>query len=425
MLLHMADMTILGAATLIAHRVGRLVQKIRLPSLVGYMLIGVLIGPGLLKVCSNSFLEETSFITELALGLVALSIGVELKFSTLKRLGYGIVSIIFAESLMAFTIVTLAVWLFTGNLPIALIFGAVAPASAPAGTVAVIREYKAKGPLTQALYAVVGFDDGLAIVIFGLSAAVAKSLLLHEATGGTESIIMSLGTPIKEIILSILIGILAGFIFCQLIRRLTGAANMLIVVVGTVLTVVGLCQQLHLSLILTNMVVGMFFVNTRREELVKQAMSPLDTMMPFVFVLFFCLAGAHLDVTKLLALGGLGLVYALARSVGLIGGARLGASIGKVHDSIKRYVGMGILSQAGVAIGLSLIVQQELAKLSASHPEAFAKLAEVKPMYDPVVMGTTVITTITATCILFEIVGPILTRIALSRAGEIPESKAE
>jgi Kef-type K+ transport system membrane component KefB len=363
---------------------------------------------------TETAIDDLSFITEIALGLVAFSIGAELNLSSLRRLGSGIVSIILAESFGAFLVVTAAVYLLTRDLPLALIFGAMAPASAPAGTVAVIQECRAKGPLTQALYAVVGFDDGLAIVIFGFAIALARALLTgesagpHEATETAGAILPAMITPIREIGLSVLVGVVVGFVFCQMIRRLHNSRDMFIIVLGTVLLTVGLAVRWHLSLILTNMVVGFVLVNTRREALVHRVVAPLMEVMPLVFVLFFCLAGAHLKLAALPALGAVGVVYILSRTAGLIGGAWVGGMVGQVQEKIKKYIGLGILSQAGVAIGLSLIAKHQLDQLAVT--ENLPHAAKI---------GAGVLTTVTATCIFFEIIGPILTKIALTRAGEV------
>ncbi|RLB60647.1 MAG: hypothetical protein DRI90_13245, partial [Deltaproteobacteria bacterium] len=387
-------------------------RRIKLPSLIGYMVLGALLGPSFLDVLDEATAEALAPITEIVLGFVALSIGAELKLTALRRLGSGIVAIIFAESLTAFGVVTIAIYGLTGDLPLALIFGAMAPASAPAGTVAVIQEYRAKGSLTKALYAVVGFDDGLAIVIFGFAAAVAKSLLLAEGSGAEESVLPSLLAPLVEIGLSLLVGVVVGFAFCQITRRLSNGYDILIVAFGAVLLGTGLSERWHLSLILTNMVTGFVLVNTQPEAKVRQVSTAVREIMPLLFVLFFCLAGAHLRLSALPALGAVGLVYILGRSVGLVGGARIGGMLGKVDDKIKKYLGMGILSQAGVAIGLSLIVKQEFESLAVHHGLPHA--AEI---------GAKVITVITATCIVFEIGGPILTKIALEKAGEIPKAR--
>jgi Kef-type K+ transport system membrane component KefB len=410
--LDLSALTLLGIAIIAAFYMGQMVRLVKLPALIGYMILGVIFGPSILHLLDDSTLENLSFITEIALGLVAFSIGLELNMSSLKRLGVGIISIIFAESFGAFFAVTAAVYFLKHDLPMALIFGAMAPASAPAGTVAVIQEYKAKGSLTKALYAVVGFDDGLAIIIFGFAAALAKNLLIRESTVYNGSILLAMWLPLKEIGLSIIVGTIVGFGFCQMVRRLQHSKDILIVIVGAVLIATGLSLRWHLSLIMTNMVVGFVLVNTRREALVHLVMEPLLEVMPLVFVLFFCLAGAHLELSALPSLGVLGVVYIIARSAGLIGGARIGAMVGHVDSKIKKYIGLGILSQAGVAIGLSLIVKHEFTQINAEYNLPHA-----------VTIGTIVLTTVTATCIFFEILGPILTRIALKKAGEIPKEQ--
>ena len=312
--LHISGLTLIGAATIVSFYVGRLARMVRLPSLIGYMLVGVILGPSVLHLFDEPSMERLSFITEIALGFVAFSIGSELNMSTLKRLGGGIISIILAESFGAFFIVVLAVYALTRDLPLALIFGSMAPASAPAGTVAVIQECKAKGSLTTTLYAVVGFDDGLAIIIFGFAAALAKSLLITEASGAAEGILGALLAPAKEIGLSFVVGGAAGLLFYHLVRKLQSARDILIVVFGVILICTGLSIRWHLSLILTNMVVGFVLANARHESLLHRVTAPLLEVMPLLFVLFFCLAGAHLQLSALPALGAVGIVYVLSRS---------------------------------------------------------------------------------------------------------------
>ena len=412
--LHLSGLTLLGVATIIAFYLGRAARLARLPSLIGYMIVGVVLGPSVLHLFDGPSMERLSFITEIALGFVAFSIGSELNLSSLKRLGRGIISIILAESFCAFLLVTCVMYLLTRDLPMALIFGSMAPASAPAGTVAVIQECRAKGNLTKTLYAVVGFDDGLAIIIFGFAAALAKNLLVAEAAGVSEGILPALLDPAKEIVLSIVVGGIAGLLFFRMVRRLRSGRDILIVVFGIVLVCAGLSIRWHLSLILTNMMVGFVLANARHESLLSRVTSPLLEVMPLLFVLFFCLAGAHLQLSALPSLGAVGIVYILSRSAGLVGGARLGAMFGHVEEKVKKYVGLGILSQAGVAIGLSLIVNHELTLLDAKYNAPHA-----------LKIGSSVLATITATCIFFEIVGPILTKVALKKAGEIPDEKPD
>ena len=171
---------VVGVITTLGFYAGKSMRYVRLPSIIGFMIIGVLIGPSLMDILDGPLQARLSFITEIALGFVALSIGLELNFRALKELGRGIIIIIVCESFLAFVVVTAGIYLLTGNLALSLAFGAIAPASAPAGTVAVIQEYRARGNLTRALYAVVGFDDGLGIIIFGLVSAFVKRMLLSE-----------------------------------------------------------------------------------------------------------------------------------------------------------------------------------------------------------------------------------------------------
>ena len=186
---------LLGIAIIIGYYTGLFSRKVKLPSLIGYMFIGVLLGSSGFNILKETTLEKLTFISEITLAFVAFSIGSELRLSSLKSMGYAIVAIIFAESFAAFFLVTAVIFLVTRDLPMALVFGAMAPASDPAGTVHVIQENRARGILTRALYAVVGFDDGLAIIIFGFAAALAKNILVGETSGVEGAILPNLLKP--------------------------------------------------------------------------------------------------------------------------------------------------------------------------------------------------------------------------------------
>ena len=387
-----------GIMTLAGLYMGRAAQKIKLPSIIGFMVLGVLLGPSAAGILDAQLFEDLSFISDIALGFVALSIGLELNIGSLRQLGRGIAVIIFAEAAAAFIVVFGCVFALTRDLPMSLIFGAIAPASAPAGTVAVIREYGASGPLTKALYAVVGFDDGLGIIIFGFASSVAKSLL----AGGRSDLGSLVSGPMTEIALSIGAGILIAILFGALASRAKNPSELIILLFSAVLAGSGLSNALSLSLILTNMTMGMVISNSGIHGLVNRISSELVRIMPLLFVMFFIMAGANLHVDALPSLGVLGMVYVLSRTAGLMGGAFLGAAAGKTAPVIRKYLGMGILSQAGVAIGLALIVKQQFSPLGEAGER----------------IGGAVITTVTATCIFFEIIGPLLTKRALEKAGE-------
>ena len=432
-LLKVEPFLLLGIVAIAGFYFGRAARLARLPSLIGFMVLGVVLGPSLLGAFDEGNLRSLAFITDLALGFVAFSIGAELNVRALRHLGKGIVSIILAESFGAFLVVTAVVYLVTRSWPVALLFGAVAPASAPAGTVAVIQETKAKGSLTTTLYAVVGFDDGLAILIFGFAAALAKNILVGgvlQVPGAEQSVAAAMLSPSLEIAGSLAAGAALGFIFCMLARNLQAGRDMLVMVFGTVLLATGVSLHFGLSLILTNMAAGFVLTNTRRESFVRRATEPLREIMPLLFILFFCLAGAHLRLSELPKLGLVGGAYILSRSFGLVGGSRIGGALGRIEDRIKKWVGLGILSQAGVAIGLSLIVSSEFSEMAA-RPEVAASVSRYAALhpgtaplvFDPAVIAAAVITVITATSVVFEIVGPILTKVALTRAGETGADK--
>ena len=407
MLLNLPDIAVIGIATVLALYIGKGTRKLGLPSLIGYMLLGSIMGTSVLNILNEQSLHNLKFVTEIALGFVAFTIGSELSIRSITRLGKGIIAIILLESFSAFIFVTLGVYLLTNDLPMALVFGALAPASAPAGTVAVIQECKAKGSLTRALYAVVGFDDGLAIVIFGFALAIARKMLQAEVSASTDSLLASTAKPLLELGLSLGAGALLGLLFAGLARRLKPFTDIPALIFGFIAAATGLCLKFNLSLILMNMMLGFVLANTSSRRAVHSIVGQLKNYMPLLFILFFLLAGAHLKITTLPSLGLLGVVYIFTRSAGLMGGSWLGARIGKSEPKIRKYLGLGILSQAGVAIGLSLIVTQEFTAINTSHSLA---------------ISAAVITSITATSVIFEIVGPILTKHALRKAGEISDA---
>lgn len=398
---------------------GRIVKKIKLPSLIGFMLMGVLLGPSLLNILSGDTQKSLQFITEICLGFVALSIGLELRYTTLKNQGIGMLLVIFMESFLAFFIVTLLVWLVTKDLALALIFGSIAPASAPAGTVAVIQEYKAKGPLTKALYTVVGFDDGLGIIIFGFAFTIAKTLILQEAGTNSGMLAVVLLKPLLEIGLTLIVGVGLAFLFKLLTFHLKSQRDIFIITFAIVTMGCGLSTLLNMSLILTNMIIGLVIVNTTPQPFITKVSNQTEEIMPLLFLLFFLLAGSNLHITALPAMGVIGLVYIIGRSCGLLGGAWLGSLLGKLPTVIRKYLGLGILSQAGVAIGLSLVVKQDFLSLFKDFSPEGATAGQLAAYEHANFIGNNVITMITATCIIFEIIGPITTKIALKKAKEI------
>lgn len=376
---------------------GKIAQRARLPGVVGYLVAGLIFGPSFLNVFHENFVEDMNVFASFALSLVAFIIGSEMKLKTLKDMGTGIGIIIFLESFGAFLLVAAGVYLLTGKLYLALVFGAMAPASAPAGTVAVLQECKAKGRLTNALYAVVGLDDGLAIMIFAVAVALSRLLL----AGAGLSVASLLKGPILEIIGSIALGCIVGVVAGYVTRRISVDDAALAVYLGSILICTAVALYFNFSLILANLSLGMIHSNLYPAAN-RRAYRAIESITLPVYIIFFFLAGAHLQISLLPSMGFVGLVYVLCRIGGLMGGAYLGAVLSRQNQVIRNYLGLGILCQAGVAIGLSLLAAGQFRPMG----EAGQNLA------------VAVINTIAATTIVFEIIGPIGTRIAITKAGE-------
>ncbi len=217
-------------------------------------------------------------------------------------------------------------------------------------------------------------------------------------------IMLILQVLVLHILISLLLGGLLGSMYTWLVKKLETRNSIPALTFGFILMGAGLASMFHLSLILVNMGVGFVLANTSKHSLVISVNEQLRSLMPLLFILFFFLAGAHLNFSELPSLGIIGLAYLVGRTAGKMGGAWFGAWLGKADPVIRKNIGLGLLSQAGVAIGLSLLIAQEFARIPVAKASTLA---------------ASVVTTITATCIIFEIIGPITAKIALKNAREI------
>jgi Kef-type K+ transport system membrane component KefB len=383
----MEDILLLvGIAIALGFVIGKLTHSFKITAIVGYIFTGVILG---------NFIElslyETDILVSFTLGLVAFVIGGELTFTLLRKLGRRIVIIILAESLGAFIITTLGIYLFTGDLLLALLFGSLAPASAPAGTLAVLHEYRAKGVLTSTILAVVGFDDGLAIIIYVFVISIVKVLI-----GGSVSASTMLMEPLVEIGGAIVLGILIGAILWRVVKRIKDREDILIVSLAAILICCGIARVLNFSLMLACLALGMTLINLLPGD--KKPFEIIEAILPPIYVIFFVAAGMELQLHLLLTMGLLGVIYIVCRTVGKISGVFLSSRVSRAEPVIRKYLGFGILCQAGVAIGLALMAGVEFPEF----PE----------------FGALLITTIAATTVVFEIIGPIGVRYAITRAGE-------
>jgi Kef-type K+ transport system membrane component KefB len=349
--------------------------------------------------------EQLIFISEIALGLIGFDIGSHLLFGELRRLGRSILYILLFEAVGTFVLVTLGIYLLVQSWYTALIFGALASATAPAATVDVLAEYDAKGPLTTTLLAVVGMDDALALMLFSIAAAFAESLL---ASAGPPSLLQVLELPLLEIGGSLILGVGMGLLLDRIMCRMKVQHDAMAVSIGFVLLCVGLSEALGFSLILTTMILGMVVVN-RCPEHGRHIRFTIEQAGPVIYVLFFTLVGARFQISLLPSMGLVGVAYVLLRSGGKFLGAWVGGYMGGAEPTVRDNLGLGLLSQAGVAIGLALASSR---RFSVYGDEGQA-------------LGALVINVITATTFVVQIVGPICVKLAIRRAGEIGQATLE
>jgi Kef-type K+ transport system membrane component KefB len=403
LLLNPNPLTIIGLIIAVAFLGSKLFQRFGVPQVVGFIVMGVLFGPSFLNIVPLSLSSELEFISEIALGLIGFDIGSHLLLPELRRLGRSISSILLFEALGTFALVTLGIYLLQGQWHVALLFGALASATAPAATVDVLAEYEAKGPLTTSLLAVVGMDDALALVLFSGAAALAESIF---ATSSSFSLLNVISLPLIEIGASLLLGLTAGVMLSTLMGHMKRHHDAMAISVGFVFLIVGLAQSLGCSLILASMVMGTTVVNRRAEHGVHIRYT-IEQAGPVIYVLFFALVGARFQIALLPSMGLLGLVYVALRSAGKFGGAWLGATLGHAAPVVRDNLGFGLLSQAGVAIGLALNCSQRFARYGATGQA----------------LGDTIIGVITATTFLVQIIGPVFVKFAIARAGEIGRAR--
>jgi len=375
---------------------------LHLPQVVGNIVVGVFLGSSFLRLYEPQLLDKLSDINALALGLIGFMIGSELRLGVFRRLGKSIFFILIFEALGAFAVVVMAVFALTGKLYVGLLFGALASATAPAATVQVLWENRAKGVLTTTLMAIVGLDDVMALILYGFAISISKTLFANVE----PSILVILLKPLGEIFLSLAAGSVLGLALSSLARRMRNKGESLILSLAAILLCCGIAKTWGLSLILSNMAMGIMLANMapfggRRTYSVVQA------FVPPIYVLFFVLVGAHLQVWLLPQMGLLGLIYLLARGGGKVLGARLGAQISKSTQVVKRYLGICLISQAGVAIGLAIDAYHQFAGLGAVGTQ----------------VGIMFVNIITATTFVLEILGPPCVRWAILKSGEAGKSR--
>ena len=382
---------------------GKLAKYVRLPNVTGYLVGGLLIGPSLLNIVKESAFPGLQIISSVALGFIAFSIGNELKLSYFRKVGIKPLIIAILEALFGVIFVFVGLILYflivgkldNTNIRFALVLSAIAAATAPAATLMVVRQYRAQGPLTDTLMSVVAIDDSVAIVLFGICVALANALAPNS---GSTPIILQILTPLYEILISLIVGGAIGLILVLGCIWFTGRGNRISLVVAAIFLTIYVVDLIGGSSLLACMAVGGIFANFSKKY--DEVNNLVYFVTPPIFILFFVLSGAELDLSVLGVVGIIGILYILLRVAGKIFGSFLGAKSTKADANIAKYLGYALIPQAGVAIGLSLVATQVLN-------------AEMGSQIRAIVLSATLI---------YELIGPIITKVTLKKAGEIPTS---
>lgn len=374
----------------------RLTKLAHLPNVTGYILAGVLIGPCVLNLIPETVQNGMDFVTDVALAFIAFGVGKYFKLGRLRKNGRSVLILTVFESLIAALLVFLVMaFVFRLPIPFSLLLGAIGSATAPASTIMTIRQYKAKGQFVDILLQIVALDDAVALLAFSVCAAIAQAM---EGGGGISPKAVLL--PILWNLLALVAGALAGFLLHKLIGENRSSQHRLVLVTALLLSITGFCTALDISPLLACMVMGAVYINVSGN---KKVFKQVNGFTPPIQLLFFVLSGMRMDLTALKAAGLIGVVYFLVRIIGKYAGAWLGAVLGKASVPIRRYLGLALIPQAGVSIGLALLGQRIL----------------------PAESGALLSTIILSSGVLYEMIGPACAKAAIFLSGSVPKPEPE
>ena len=384
----------LSIAMAVGLLMSRFIRLIRLPNVTAYLIAGLLVGPYVLNVLSPELNGELAIISDVALGFIAYSIGSEFKMTYLKEIGVKPMVITLFEGCTASLFVFATLLVLGQPLPLCLALGAIAAATAPAATLMVVRQYKANGPVTKMLLPVVAMDDALGLMLYAIMMAIARTIERGTALTVTTLLLK----PMGEILGSLALGVALGLVLVYVLRFFHSRGNKLALTIMMVFAAVGMSSMWGLSSLLVCMMLGATMVNLCPQSNVM--LEQCDRFTPPLFLLFFVLSGANLDLSVLPTVGMVGVAYVLARALGKSLGGTMGAVVEKCDRNIVKYLGLTLIPQAGVAIGMARM--------------SMTALPEYGAVINAVVLSGTLI---------YELTGPVITKIALTRAGEIKSEK--
>ncbi len=389
-----------GLLLFFGYIMGQLVTKIKLPEITGYIFAGLIMGDTVTGVVHPEMGESLKFVTDLALGLIALTIGGEFYSAKLKSMGKEIIIMTILQVGFAFVFVTLGMLLFGIDLPFALLLGAMATATAPAATVAIVQKLRVHGRFVDYLYGLVALDDAGCVIIFGIVFALVTGMLNPAASGAGFLILHAF----EEILFSLVVGGIAGGIIHLMTRKKKGTNEILLITFGVIFIETALASLLNLSPLMANMAAGMVLINASpRNHRIFKSIEPLT---PPLYALFFVIAGTELDPAVLMKTEVLatGLVFIIARGLGKYMGVRIGAKVSGLSKGDKNYLGLCMVPQAGVAIGLVLLIQSSpmIKGIAYMYEDAIASMVNI----------------VLLSVFVNEIIGPLLSSFAIKRALE-------
>jgi Kef-type K+ transport system membrane component KefB len=397
---------------MLGYVLGELVRRVGLPRVSGYIVAGLILNPRITGLVSSTFVDSMGTTTDLSLAILTFAIGGTLAFGPLKELGKKILFIAVGEAQLSALIVTagcLATLPFllphsdgflTTIAPLAVLLGSLASPTDPSATLAVVRQYKAKGMVTFSIMASAALDDALGILNYSLGVVVAMVLITHRVEG-----IGTILEPLVGIGGALALGVISGFAFRHAPKWLRGSESdglHLALLLGLLGLCYGVSAALGLDQLLATMAMGVTVVNaTGRQERHRVFHLLEESVEPIVFIVFFTVSGMLLDVAVLFEYLPVVLLFVVFRSIGKLAGAYLGARLGHASRAVRRYAGWGLIPQGGIVIGLALLVQQE------------ATFAPISHILLNVIIGATVI---------HELIGPLTAKFAIMKAGEAERS---
>ncbi len=389
-------------------------QKLNIPQVVGYIVVGVLIGDTGFGLLHPQDIAELAPFNNFALGLIGFLVGGELSGSIFKKYGKQFTAILLGEGLAAFLLVGLAstgiVYLVIHNwmmsIAAGIVFGAIASATDPASTIDVLWEYRSAGVLSTAIVAIVALDDALAMTLYGLGTSIAAIL----ANTGGESVGVAMLHTFIELGGAILMGVAAGFILNAMMHYMPQTEKRLGISVGIILLCIGLAVAFEMDVILATMAIGIVLINLAPRRS-KQLFEVIRSFSTPIYIVFFVLVGARLSLGNMPPwLWGLVASYVLMRSLGKWVGSYWGARVSKAEKPVQNYMGLALFAQGGVAVGLSIV---------ASH-----SLQDI-PVVEGMSLGDMIIFTVTATTLCVQLIGPAFAKLAIKKAGEMGRNVTE